>query len=142
MITLRISHLFLFFPDVLIMNKKTWNVLCWNVRGINSDKKWNAVRDRVCESYCDVVCLQETKKESFDPMFIRNICPPSFDTFEFLPSASASRGAIVIWKSSTFQGHLVFQNAYALSIEFSSLHNGAQWLLTNVYAPCTPVGKR
>ena len=52
------------------------------------------------------------------------------------------RGAIVIWKSSTFQGHLVFQNAYALSIEFSSLHNGAQWLLTNVYAPCTPVGKR
>lgn len=27
-------------------------------------------------------------------------------------------------------------------IEFSSLHNGAQWLLTNVYAPCTPMGKR
>jgi len=92
------------------MNKKTWNV-----KGINSDKKWNAIRDRVCESSCDIVCLQENKKESFDLMFIANICPPSFDKFEFLPSEEASGGSIVIWKSSTFQGQLVFHNAYALS---------------------------
>jgi len=37
---------------------------------------------------------------------------------------------------------LIFQNSYAISIQFSSLHNGAQWVLTNIYAPCTSAGKR
>ena len=75
-------------------------------------------------------------------MFLRNFCPPSFDKFEFLPSVGASGGIIVVWKSSVFQGQLVFPNDYALSIQFSSLHNGIMWVLTNVYAPCTQEGKR
>lgn len=54
----------------------------------------------------------------------------------------ASGGSIVIWKSCSFRGTRVFQNNYAASFEFFSLHNGAAWFLTNVYAPCTPVGKR
>lgn len=54
----------------------------------------------------------------------------------------ASGGSIVIWKSSSFRGTKVFQNDYAASFEFFSLHNGVVWLLTNIYAPCTPVGKR
>lgn len=37
---------------------------------------------------------------------------------------------------------MIFQNSYAISIEFSSSHNGAQWVLTNIYAPCTSAGKR
>ncbi|KAJ1287418.1 hypothetical protein BS78_02G008500 [Paspalum vaginatum] len=29
-----------------------------------------------------------------------------------------------------------------MSVEFSSLHNGTNWILTNIYAPCTYEGKR
>lgn len=32
------------------MSTRTWSVLSWNVRGINSDKKWGAVKDRVLNS--------------------------------------------------------------------------------------------
>lgn len=46
------------------------------------------------------------------------------------------------WKSSAFSGQLVFSNNYAISIEFTSKLNNETWLLTTVYAPCTPVGKR
>jgi exonuclease III len=35
-------------------------VLCWNVRGLNAKEKWEAIRDKISESGCDVVCLQET----------------------------------------------------------------------------------
>jgi mRNA deadenylase 3'-5' endonuclease subunit Ccr4 len=66
---------------------KHWNVLSWNIRGINSDKKWNAIRDHLSDSNCDVICLQETKRESFDLSYLRNFCPTSFDSFVFLPSA-------------------------------------------------------
>ena len=53
------------------MSTRTWSVLSWNVRGINSDKKWDAIRDRVINSNYDIVYLQETKKQSFDLMFIK-----------------------------------------------------------------------
>jgi hypothetical protein len=38
-------------------------------------------------------------------------------------------------KSSRFIGHVVFQNNYAMSIEFVSVFSGTYWILTNVYAP-------
>ena len=75
---------------------KTCNILCWNIRGINSDAKWNAIRDRIAEANCDIVCLQETKKDAWDLQFIRQFCPPDFDSFEFLPSLGASGGVITI----------------------------------------------
>jgi len=73
---------------------RTWKVLCWNVRGPNSDK--NSLRDKISESGCDIICLQETKKENFDLQFIRKFYPPTFDALEFLPSIGASGGLITI----------------------------------------------
>ena len=90
---------------------------------------------------CDIVCLQETKKQTFDLMFIKNICPP-FDSFEFIPYVGASGGSIIIWKSNLFSGSKVFENDYCVSVEFVSNHNNEPWILTNIYAPCTALGKR
>lgn len=44
---------------------KKWNVLTWNVRGINAQWKWDAVRDKISQSVCDIICLLETKKDAF-----------------------------------------------------------------------------
>lgn len=82
------------------------------------------------------------KKESFDLAFIRNIWPPEFDSFEFLPSIGALGGILVAWKSRAFSGQLAFSNSFAISIEFSSTFNNENWLLTSIYAPCTSAGKR
>jgi hypothetical protein len=56
-------------------HKRAWKILCWNVRGINSESKWDAIRSKIVESNCDVVCLQETKRESFDSQYVKNFCP-------------------------------------------------------------------
>jgi len=109
----------------LDMSTRSWKVLSWNVCGINSDKKWNSIRDWIIESFCDIICLQETKRAQFDVNFIQKFCPPSFDTFDFIPSVGASGGSIVIWKNCFFRGTRVFHNEYAASIEFTSLRNGA-----------------
>jgi hypothetical protein len=37
---------------------------------------------------------------------------------------------------------IIFQNEYALSVELCSRLNDESWILTNIYAPCTPNGKR
>lgn len=32
---------------------RDWKVLCWNIRGLNSEAKWNSIRDRIVESACE-----------------------------------------------------------------------------------------
>lgn len=80
-----------------LMSSILWNILYWNMRGMNSDAKCLALRNKIDESNCSIVCLQETKKEFFKHSFIRKCCPQRFDKFEFMPSEGASGGLIIIW---------------------------------------------
>jgi hypothetical protein len=57
------------------VNYSEWSVLSHNVRGINSSVKWNDIRCAIRESGCDVICLQETKKEFFDQAYLKNSVP-------------------------------------------------------------------
>lgn len=50
---------------------KDWKVLCWNIRGLNADKKWNVVRSKINETQCDIIFLQETKRENIDSDFLK-----------------------------------------------------------------------
>lgn len=38
-------------------HNRAWTVLNWNVRGINLNKKWNSIRDKVIESKSEIICL-------------------------------------------------------------------------------------
>lgn len=99
------------------------------------------VRGKIIESQCDIICLQETKREHFDAPYVKKFCPAAFDSFVFLPSVGASGGSIIIWKGNLFSGSLIFQNDHAISVEFQSLHTGSYWILINIYGPCTHEGK-
>lgn len=64
-------------------------------RGLNSDDKWLAIRNKIEESGCAVFCLQETKRSSFDHSYIKKFAPKRFDQFAFSPSVGASGGILV-----------------------------------------------
>lgn len=76
--------------------KQQWNVLVWNVRGINSDDKLLAIRNAIDACGCNVICLQETKRTSFDLSYVKTFCPRRFDKFEYVPSRGASGGLITV----------------------------------------------
>src|SRR3954471_24671515 len=118
-------------------NNKSWNVLCWNIRGVNSDEKHLAVRNAVESSGCSIVCLQETKRESFDLRYINRLCPKKFDKFAFVPSVGNSGGICTIWMSSVFTGSVFLSEMFALGVQFSSAQSDDVWSLVNVYAPCS-----
>ena len=112
------------------------------MRGINSREKWNAIKNKVVDLSCDIVCFQETKKETFDTTFLKNVCPADFDIFEFLPSVGASGGIVTAWKSRLFSGQLIFSNEFAISVQLNSMLNDENLVLTNIYAPCNDEEKR
>ena len=115
---------------------RNWNVLCWNVRGLNSDARQRDIRAKIEESHCSIICLQETKCEQFDIRKIRSFCPRRFDQFAFSPSMGASGGILVIWNSSVFEGELVESQRFSIVVSFKSVHNSERRTLVSVYGPC------
>lgn len=118
------------------MSSVLWNILCWNVRGLNSDNKCLALRNKIDEAACSIVYLQETKKEHFDHSFIRKCCPRRFDRFEFIPSRGASGGIIIIWCSNQFSANVIHRENFVLTLEFTPVHTNKKWKLSNIYGPC------
>ena len=132
-------HFYYFSTQWLSMNRVTmcsWKVLCWNVRGLNSDARQRSVREKVIESQCSVLCLQETKLSSCSRSIMKSICPQGFDQFVESPSSGASGGLLTAWRSDMFCGTLLTVKPYAIVVHFTSVHNNEQWFLVNVYGPC------
>jgi hypothetical protein len=82
------------YLSMCLLLKRKWRVLCWNVRGLNSENRQSEIRAKIDESECDIVCFQETKCENFDWRLIRKFCPKRFDNFVFSPSVGASGGVV------------------------------------------------
>ena len=114
------------------------NILNWNIKGINDRDKWLALKDKIQETNCDVICIQETKREIFDSRYLQNFCNRSLRKFDLYPSTGASGGIITIWKDSTFQGETLFKNEFSLSIRLTSKLSGEHMILSNIYGPCIP----
>lgn len=123
------------------MNNRKWQILCWNIRGINGVEKWDAVRDKIEESACSVFCLQETKKGQFDQQFIRKFAPQRFDCFDFVPPLGASGGILICWNSSHFLDQVIDKQSFGITISFTSAQNMDSWKLTIGYGPCTKAAR-
>ena len=117
---------------------KQWKILNWNIRGCNAHEKHLALYNKVDESGCNILCLQETKREHFDSAYIRKFCPKRLNKFAFLPAVGASGGLLIVWNDSLLEGEVVFQNDFALSVQFTCRLSSEVWYLTNVYGPCQP----
>ena len=115
---------------------KSWNVLNWNIRGLYDSNKGLALSNKIAESACDILCLQETKKDHFDSLFLKNFCHKKLNKFDFIPSIGASGGLLVVWNEQVFEGLTVHKNDFSISIDFTSKHSGEHILLTNIYGPC------
>ena len=123
----------------LLRARLIWHILCWNIRGINSAKKWPIVRDKIEESAASILCFQETKRTDFDRKFLKSFAPKRFDQFAFIPSDGASGGLLVVWASSRFMGQVLLQESFAIVISFTSTSSADSFILVNVYGPCEGV---
>ena len=114
---------------------RTWSILDWNLRGINSQERCDEIKEKVDESNCGIMCFQETKREVFDHMFIRKFCPKRFNNFAYTPSVGSSGGIITIWNGNMFKGTVIDQSKYHVTVEFVCNFSGFKWSLSNIYGP-------
>ena len=118
------------------MHSHAWNILCWNVRGINDSDKWDAIRNKIDESSANIFCLQETKREAFDLQYTKKFAPKRFDKVDYCPSMGASGGILVCWASSYFSASVLEKHHFAMKLAVTSAHNLDVWTLVVAYGPC------
>ena len=114
---------------------RNWNILNWNIRGINDPNKWLALKNKIVECNADIICIQETKRELFDARYLKNFYPRRINQFEFLPSVGASGGLLIAWNGSLFAGENLFHNDFSLFVRFTSAMSGDSLILSNIYGP-------
>jgi hypothetical protein len=56
-------------------NNRKWKILCWNVRGINSQVKLTTIRNKILETNYDIICLQEIKKRFVIKVSLESFVP-------------------------------------------------------------------
>ena len=111
------------------------HILVWNVRGLNSQARRDAVRTIVDSSKVDVVCLQETKMPAVNRQCILSMLGADFDNnFIFLPSVGASGGLLIAWRACLGVISSSRVDNFSASVQFCP-SEGPPWWLTCVYGP-------
>lgn len=109
-------------------------MLSWNVRSLGSLEKCLIVRNGIKNSRCDVVCLQETKWNTYDLNYYLTLLPSYFDIKGAYIGAHGTRGGCLI----TWRKNFSLQNSWATSHTISVVlqHNSdATMVVTNVLWP-------
>nr|KYP70042.1 hypothetical protein KK1_009250 [Cajanus cajan] len=111
-------------------------ILSFNIRGLGGRLKVVEVRNLVRSENVDMVCLQETKKESVDKKLCASLWGADDFEWAFYPSEGRSGGIVSIWKTSIFklETSIIQPNFIALYGRWGE-QNLDCWVV-NVYAPC------
>ena len=111
------------------------HILNWNVRGLNSVARQDAVSEMVDALKIDVVCLQETKLSNVSRSLILSMLGSDFDNnFICLPSEGASGGILIAWRIRLGTVGSTRVDTHSASVQFCP-SNGNAWWLTCVYGP-------
>lgn len=117
-----------------------FQVLSWNVRGLNNSSKRGVVKSICSNVKKSVVCLQETKVEDISRSFLRSFAGSYYDRCQYLKSDGASGGIVTCWNARDFSCSEVLVQNFSLSVRLT--HNVSNCsFLTNVYGPPTWEGK-
>ena len=116
------------------MSQKNCSVLCWNVRGLNDGVKRASVRNLISASNATIVCLQETKIESWtQSLLVETVGPVLARNCSFLPSIGAAGGILMAMSDQFFSMSPLQTTNHSVSAEITMLEENVTWCLTGVY---------
>lgn len=108
-----------------------FNILVWNVRGLNRVAHRNIVEEAGLDSKPSIICLQETKLAVITISIVMQMLGSNYDFF-FLP-AIGTRGVLVAWDTSVISASNCSIYDFSV-IAFVTLHSSnTSWWLTSVY---------
>lgn len=110
------------------------SVLCWNVRGLNDRARRTVVRSMVYQCKCSILCLQESKLDSFSDEDRTDIGGSLLQGAVSMPALGTRGGMIILWDKSQYTLSDVAIREFSISALVKPL-DGCPWTITSVYGP-------
>lgn len=118
------------------MSQNNCNILCWNVRGLNSASRRASTRNTVLSSGATSVCLQETKISLWTPSLVGETLGSNFaKNYTMLPANGVRGGILLAANEHYFQLQNFHGTTYTVSADVIMRADNTTWTITGVYGP-------
>ena len=118
------------------------NILSYNIRGLGRGIKWASIRYLVGKQRIDLLCLQETKKESMDKAVCKALWGQSDFDWEWVPAVNTAGGLLCVWDNSNFRVDCRRVERGFIMLEGVWMAEGHKVVVVNIYAACDLASKR
>jgi Endonuclease/Exonuclease/phosphatase family len=115
-------------------------ILNCNIQGLGLPEKRRILHDFIIKEHVDILCLQETKKDSYSSQFFKSIAS-CYDTKQFLPSVGSAGGILMGFNSSLFTSIFWHIGKYSITTYLENHFDKVKWACATVYRPVDPVLK-
>jgi exonuclease III len=117
------------------MGNNNFDLISWNVRGLNAAAHCLAVNEALASNPCQIACLQETKLHTVDPSLAAFLGAYRLNNFAFKPATGTRGGILLLWNDAVADLTNVCIGRYSLSVDVTLRHNMTCFMLTVVYDP-------
>lgn len=112
------------------------NIVSYNVRGLRRGVKWGAIRRLVRNQKVDMICIQETKRESIDKATCHALWGDSDIGWEFQPAINTAGGLLCVWSQQAFKLERKEVGSGFILLEGVWLKENQKTSVVNIYSPC------
>ena len=118
------------------------NIISYNVRGLGRRVKWVAIRRMVRKEKINMLCIQETKKETIDVGLCQALWGDKEVTWEWQAAVNSAGGLLCLWSEEVFKlQNKVIGSGFILLVG-QWLKEAQQVHIVNIYSPCDVQSKR
>jgi hypothetical protein len=124
------------FGNLMDNMSQQFNILSWNIRGLNSVAGQENLRQMISVHKPELVCIHETKMEIINSITIRNALGPEFeDKFHFFPAARTSGHILLAARGSYLQLQNPLTTCHTISAPNFDTRNNVLWMITRSMDP-------
>jgi exonuclease III len=87
------------------------------------------------DQVADFIGIQEAKKDSFHPSFLKNLTTPAVFSWYFLPANGTAGGILIGSRDDTMDISNVISHTFSISYILSDKNKNFSWKLLVVYGP-------
>ncbi|XP_073363023.1 uncharacterized protein [Aegilops tauschii subsp. strangulata] len=109
--------------------------MSWSVRGLNAPAKRSAVREVAEAHRATILCLQETKLETWTQAYVCDIGGLALEGCAVLPAIGTRGGAVILWNKNVVCVDTHAIGCYSITAKVSKTQGDDSFWLTTVYGP-------
>ena len=118
------------------------NIISYNIRGLGRGVKWAAIRRMVRQEHVDMICIQETKRESVDKLLCQSLWGDVGVSWELQPANNTAGGILCLWSEQTFKLQTKVVGSGFIFLRGEWVKEAQQISVLSIYSPCEIQSKR